>query len=98
VEENKTKAKQHGLTNVLVEKDWEVSSSYEVRGTPSAVLIGPDGKVASPVAGGEGIRSLLAHAVDERAQLSMQPQAQGHPHAQGQLSPNPGCCSAPVLC
>jgi peroxiredoxin len=87
-EENKTKAQEHGLTNVLLQKDWEVSESYEVRGTPSAVLISPDGKVASPVAGGEeGIRALLEHAVGERAQLPMQPQ---QPQAQGQPCPNCG--------
>jgi peroxiredoxin/uncharacterized membrane protein YphA (DoxX/SURF4 family) len=83
VEENKTKASEHGLKNVLLQKDWEVSESYEVRGTPSAVLIAPDGKVASPVAGGaEGIRGLLSYAVGERAQLPMQPhqpQSQGQP-------------------
>ena len=92
VEENKTKAQEHGLTNVLLQEDWEVSASYEVNGTPSAVLIGPDGKVASPVAGGEeAIRTLLAHAVGDRAQLPMQPQqpqAQGEP--QGQPCPNCG--------
>ena len=75
VEENKTKAQEHGLTNVLLQKDWEVSESFEVRGTPSAVLIQPDGKIATPVAGGaEGIRGLLSYAVGERAQLPMQPQ------------------------
>ena len=58
VEENKTKASEHGLKSVLVQKDWEVSESYDVRGTPSAVLIAPEGKIASPVAGGaEGIRA-----------------------------------------
>ena len=88
VEENKTKASEHGLRNVLLQKDWEVSASYEVGGTPSAVLISPDGKVASPVAGGtEGIRDLLSYAVDERAQLPMQPQ---QPQAQGQPCPNCG--------
>jgi peroxiredoxin len=88
VEENKTKASEHGLRNVLLQKDWEVSESYEVRGTPSAVLIAPDGKVASPVAGGaEGIRALLSHAVGERAKLPMQPQ---QPQAQGQPCPNCG--------
>ena len=88
VEENKTKAQEHGLTNVLLQNDWEVSESYEVRGTPSAVLISPDGKVASPVAGGaEGIRGLLSYAVGERAQLPMQPQ---QPQAQGQPCPNCG--------
>jgi peroxiredoxin len=88
-EENKTKAQEHGLTNVLLQEDWEVSEAYGVRGTPSAVLIGPDGKVTSPVAGGaEGIRVLLEHAVGERAQLPLQPQ--GQPQAQGQPCPNCG--------
>src|SRR5215216_5746238 len=88
VEENKTKAQEHALKNVLLQKDWEVSESYEVRGTPSAVLISPDGKVASPVAGGaEGIRGLLSYTVGERAQLPMQPQ---QPQAQGQPCPDCG--------
>jgi peroxiredoxin len=87
-EENKTKAQEHGLRNVLLQEDWEVSASYQVGGTPSAVLISPDGKVASPVAGGaEGIRALLEHAVGERAQLPLQPQ---QPQAQGQPCPNCG--------
>jgi peroxiredoxin len=88
VEENKIKAQEHALRNVLLQKDWEVSESYEVRGTPSAVLIAPDGKVATPVAGGaEGIRGLLSYAVGERAQLPMQP----HQHqTQGQPCPNCG--------
>jgi thiol-disulfide isomerase/thioredoxin len=93
LEENKTKAQEHGLSNVLLQKDWEVSESYEVRGTPSAVLIAADGKVASPVAGGaEGIRDLLSYAVGERPQLPMQPQAQ----AQGQPCPNCGKVHAPA--
>ena len=80
VEENKTKAQEHGLRNVLLQKDWEVSESYQVGGAPSAVLISPDGKIATPVAGGaEGIKALLSYAVGERAQLPMQPQAQGQP-------------------
>jgi peroxiredoxin len=65
-----------------------VSEAYEVRGTPSAVLISPDGKVASPVAGGaEGIRGLLSYAVGERAQLPMQPH---QPQTEGQPCPNCG--------
>jgi thiol-disulfide isomerase/thioredoxin len=88
VEENKTKASEHGLSNVLLQKDWEVSESYQVRGTPSAVLISADGKVASPVAGGaEGIRGLLSYAVGERAQLPMQP---NQPQSEGQPCPNCG--------
>jgi peroxiredoxin len=91
VEENKTKAQEHGLRNVLLQEDWEVSEAYEVKGTPSAVLIGPDGKVASPVAGGaEGIRALLAQGVDERAQLPLQPQGAHPGQPQGQPCPNCG--------
>jgi thiol-disulfide isomerase/thioredoxin len=88
VEENKTKAQEHGLSNVVLQKDWEVSESYEVGGTPSAVLISPDGKIASPVAGGEeGIRGLLSYAVGEGPQLPMRP----HQHQiEGQPCPNCG--------
>jgi peroxiredoxin len=88
VEENKTKAQEHALKNVVLQKDWEVSESYQVRGTPSAVLISADGTIATPVAGGdEGIRGLLSYAVGERPQLPMQP----HQHqAEGQPCPNCG--------
>jgi peroxiredoxin len=97
VEENKTKAQEHGLEHVLLQKDWEVSASYEVRGTPSAVLVSPEGKIASPVAGGaEGIRGLLSYAVGERAQLPMQPH---QPQTEGQPCPNCGKvhAAAPAL-
>jgi peroxiredoxin len=94
VEENKAKAQEHGLSNVLLQKDWEVSESYEVGGTPSAVLISPDGKIASPAAGGqEGIRGLLSYAVGEGPQLPMRP----HQHQiEGQPCPNCGKVHAPA--
>jgi thiol-disulfide isomerase/thioredoxin len=72
----------------VLQKDWEISEAYEVRGTPSAVLISADGKVASPVAGGaEGIRDLLSYAVGDRVQLPMQPH---QPQTEGQSCPNCG--------
>src|SRR5829696_8977147 len=71
-EENKSKSTEHGLTNVLLQDEWEVSEVYQVRGTPSAVLVQPDGAISSPVMdGAEGIRALIAHAVGERAQLPL---------------------------
>jgi thiol-disulfide isomerase/thioredoxin len=65
VDENKAKTSEHGLTKVLLQKDWEVSEAYEIRGTPSALVVRPDGTVGSPIAGGaEGIRDLVQQAVE----------------------------------
>jgi methylamine dehydrogenase accessory protein MauD len=64
VEENRAKAQEHGLTGVLLQEDWEVSDAYQVSGTPSAVLLTPEGKVGSAVVGGpEAIRSIVAQIV-----------------------------------
>jgi thiol-disulfide isomerase/thioredoxin len=80
LEENRAKSQEHGLQYVLLQKDWEVSEAYQARGTPSAVLVLPDGNVGTPVSGGaEAIRSLLSYAVGERTQLPMQPHAHGEP-------------------
>jgi peroxiredoxin len=58
-EENSTRSFE-GLTNVLLQKEWEVAKAYHVRITPSAVLVNPDGTVGSPVAAGpEAIRTLV---------------------------------------
>ena len=71
-EENKSKSQEHGLTQVLLQKDWEVSEAYEVRGTPSALVVRPDGTVGSPVAGGaEAIRELVTQAVQVPNQVPL---------------------------
>jgi thiol-disulfide isomerase/thioredoxin len=90
-EENETKAKEHGLKNVVLQEDWEVSEAYRVAGTPSAVLVSAEGAIASPVAGGaEAIENLVTYAVGERAHLPMrQPQDQGRPCPNcGKVHPN----------
>jgi peroxiredoxin len=83
VEENRAKAQEHGLTNVLLQEDWEVSQAYRVAGTPSAVLLTPEGTIATPVVGGaESIRTLVAQATDGRTELPIhQLTAQGEPCA-----------------
>jgi uncharacterized membrane protein YphA (DoxX/SURF4 family)/thiol-disulfide isomerase/thioredoxin len=43
---------EHGRRSVLLQSGTEVADAYGARGTPSAVLVGTDGRVASPVAGG----------------------------------------------
>ena len=65
IDENKAKMSEHGLTKVLLQNDWEVSEAYEVRGTPSALVVRPDGTIGSPVAGGaEAIGDLVQQAVE----------------------------------
>jgi peroxiredoxin len=69
-EENRTKAQEHGLQNVLLQEDWEVSETYQVGGTPSAVLVGPEGKLNSSVANGpDAIRGLVAHLLRPQAPI-----------------------------
>jgi peroxiredoxin len=60
---NLAKSSEHGITQVLVQKDREVSQSYQAYGTPSAVLVRPDGTIGTPLAqGADAIRSLVAGA------------------------------------
>ncbi|MFI9413493.1 peroxiredoxin family protein [Nocardia gamkensis] len=54
---------EHGLGDIpsLVQQGNEAALRYRVRGTPSAVLIDPEGRVAAPVArGGIAIRELIS--------------------------------------
>ena len=63
-EENSAKSAEHGVERVLLQNGWEVSEDYEVSGTPSAMLVLPDGTVGSPlVSGSETIGTLLRQAL-----------------------------------
>lgn len=58
VEANRQKTR--GLAHVWLQHDREALDAYRVSGTPSAVLIAPDGRIASQVAGGaDQIRTLV---------------------------------------
>jgi methylamine dehydrogenase accessory protein MauD len=62
-EENRALSKEHGLGRVLLEEDWEVSEAYGVDGTPSAVLVNPDGTIGSSLAeDAEEIEGLVSQA------------------------------------
>ena len=69
-EENSTMALEHDLTDVLLQEDWEVGYAYQVDGTPSAVLVRPDGTIGgSALEGVHDVRDFLARTVEEPAQL-----------------------------
>jgi thiol-disulfide isomerase/thioredoxin/uncharacterized membrane protein YphA (DoxX/SURF4 family) len=62
---NREKFKDFDPARVLLQQGREVEEEFEVRGTPSAVLIHPDGSIASPVAEGiDTVRYLLRRFLD----------------------------------
>ncbi|HKZ26643.1 MAG TPA: TlpA family protein disulfide reductase, partial [Rubrobacteraceae bacterium] len=63
-EENRAKSAEHGVERVLLQQDWEVADAYQVDGTPSAVLVRPDGTIGSSlVLDYEAVEVLAAQAV-----------------------------------
>jgi methylamine dehydrogenase accessory protein MauD len=59
-EANLAHAREHGVTDVLLQSDHEVTTRYQVNGTPSAVLVSPDGTIDSWVHGGaEAVTALV---------------------------------------
>jgi peroxiredoxin len=63
-EANRSKASEHGIAQVLLQQDREIATAYQAYGTPSAVLIRPDGTIGSTLAqGAEAIRALVAQTV-----------------------------------
>jgi peroxiredoxin len=69
-EEHAISASEHGLANVLLQEDWEVSDAYGVDSTPSAVLVQSDGSIASPVLEGPGeVGEFLVRTIDKPARL-----------------------------
>jgi peroxiredoxin len=65
--DNGAKAAEHGAARMFIEEGTEVSSLYDAQATPTAVVIDPDGRIASPLAGGEpGVRSLLETTLAQR--------------------------------
>ena len=63
--ENLDKATDYGVIRVLLQDDREVSHAYRVYGTPSTVLVRPDGTIGSFLAqGADAIRSLMVTRLD----------------------------------
>lgn len=60
-EANRNKAAEHGITQVLLQPNRDVSTQYKAHGTPSAVIVTANGVIDSPIAAGSAaIRQLVA--------------------------------------
>ncbi|HET8846627.1 MAG TPA: redoxin domain-containing protein [Ktedonobacteraceae bacterium] len=70
VQDNQAKASEHHLTRLIIQEQDEIDRLYNVQGTPSAVLIHPDGLIESSLAvGPEKIQKLVEKAIE----LSQEP-------------------------
>jgi peroxiredoxin len=82
VEANQGKTAEYGLTSVLLQHNYEVSQAFQASGSPSAVLVRPDGTIGSPVAAGaDAIRALVTKVTGGDLQLPIV-QANGYHHDQ----------------
>ena len=64
VEENRAKTSEHLVSNVLLQDDVEVAELYRFNGTPNAVIIDVEGRIASEMAAGvPAIQHLIEHHV-----------------------------------
>jgi peroxiredoxin/uncharacterized membrane protein YphA (DoxX/SURF4 family) len=67
-EANRTKSREYKLSHVLLQDKSEVAEKYRVGGTPSAILVRPDGTIGSaPVAGADAIRKLVSQLAEPPA-------------------------------
>jgi peroxiredoxin len=109
VDDNRAKFGVLAPGAVLLQAGSEVADAYASQWTPGSVLIGPAGRIASPVAYGDAaIRALVAHAAAAPGvpHLGAQPPAPGvpnDPERRGSLPvlpngpPRPGSPSPPVV-
>ena len=76
---NRDHVNKHGLQHLLLQKDREVSERYLAFGTPSAVLVQPDGTIGSNVAAGsQAISELLARVTGAATPVISRPAANNH--------------------
>ncbi len=64
-------AREHALTDVLIDEQAAIMHAYGVWGTPSAILVASDGTVRStPVAGHVAIEALIRLALQDETRLT----------------------------
>ena len=70
LEDNRQKFSQYSSLQVMVQDGSDVSAMYQVTGTPTAILVQPDGTIGSGLAtGADNIRALMLRARRRQAAL-----------------------------
>lgn len=82
---NRAKATAAGVNNVLLQHGYEVAEAFRFAGTPSALVVGVDGRIARPMAvGADAIQGLVAASVGGSAALA----EAGHTNRNGSKARN----------
>jgi peroxiredoxin/uncharacterized membrane protein YphA (DoxX/SURF4 family) len=64
VAENRPFAEEHGIANLLLQENWEVTRAYRIPATPAALVVTPDQAIGSSVVGpGWAIEPLIRLAL-----------------------------------
>jgi thiol-disulfide isomerase/thioredoxin len=67
-DDNRSKIREHGVSNVWLDGELDVYNAYQGSGTPGAVLVDGRGRIASPVvAGADAIERLVGDATGSPA-------------------------------
>lgn len=66
---------QDSSADVLLQEEFEVGTAYRVGVTPTAVVVSPEGRLASALVAGPGIESLIRLTIREHAMGSAGPSA-----------------------
>jgi len=94
VEANRAKSTEHGVSSVLLQAGDEVAGSYRSAGTPSAVIVLPDGTIGTAITPGvDAVRELVRATLAGSGTLAMpamQPLAAGSGRTPLPLLPLPG--------
>jgi peroxiredoxin len=72
VQENRAKLKDFEASRVLLQRNLEVAEEYDCESTPTAVLVGADGLIRSPLAvGGVAIKQLLSASAKQTSRAKI---------------------------
>jgi hypothetical protein len=63
---------QDSSADVLLQDTWEVGNAYRVGLTPTAVVVSPQGRIASALVSGPGIESLIRLTIRQNAMGSVE--------------------------
>lgn len=90
VEENRAKVAEYDIAHVLLQKDREVAEAYNVRGTPSAVVIRYDGTTLGQIAEGQDeIRERLTEMLGQPDPYEPHPLLEINKPNNGMMFPDP---------